>query len=545
MNSLPSSIFFTSIVFLGCCSSSFAQDSNDISCKSIPIQSDLDDIASIPPFLFCTDQPLPVSPSASTVSAGFLAQLVQQNPLVESYGMQVKSSEYGLSSANGAWWPSISMSNSSALYTNILNYQNYGGSPTTPSSPATSGTSFNPFNGSTTRDRGRGRSSGELTPWTGSYTEYTQMYPVVQIQWNFINPSRYPQIAAARHQLELSQSQLLQATQQTQFAIRDAFLQYLYWGYQVGEYNQLLSLQRQIVSDSNQRVQLQLLPKPDATQQFRILLSYQAQYQDALQQQRQAADQLDSLVFPLISSDNRSLADSSQSFDYLSLLPLMQPSLLTWNKDQTSSVRDAISYSEELKQLLLQSDIAIDNANEQWGAILPTVGLLGYVTYQYTVGSQSYSPPAQPNGAVSSTLGNYGGLSFSWNFFDGYATRNMAKSYEQQAKSFTAQYRQAATQLKVQVLNLLGQIKSSKELIVIGLQDLRAAEEISSNTIARAQVGLEGTYDVINSKIDIQTARLQLLQSLAAYTRAYYQLTELVGDSESDIPDVFGDPAPL
>ena len=223
----------------------------------------------------------------------------------------------------------------------------------------------------------------------------------------------------------------------------------------------------------------------------------------------------------------------------------MQPSLLTWNKDQASSVRDAISYSEELKQLLLQSDIAIDNANEQWGAILPTVGLLGYVTYQYTVGSQSYSPPAQPNGAVSSTLGNYGGLSFSWNFFDGYATRNMAKSYEQQAKSFTAQYRQAATQLKVQVLNLLGQIKSSKELIVIGLQDLRAAEEISSDTIARARVGLEGTYDVINSKIDIQTARLQLLQSLAAYTRAYYQLTELVGDSPSDIPDVFGDPAPL
>ena len=503
-------------------------------CQDLPVHTDFKFPIPIPSFSFCSERSNVASPSTATGSALNLGELVIQNPLVQSYAMQVKSSEYGLKSANGAWWPSVSMSNSSVLFTDIQSSQNYGGSPTTPSSPATAGTSFNPFNGSTTRDGGRGRSSGELTEWTKSYTNYTQAYPVIQIQWNFLNPTRYPQIAAAQHQLELSKSQLVQASQQTQSAIRSSFLQYLYWGYQVGEYKELLALQNQIVSEANERVRLKLLARPDASQQFRSLLNFQAQLESALQKQRSAAEQLDSLLSPLFASNDDGVTTSAPLFDVATLYRLLKPSLTTWRVDQEETIRNALQRSEALKQLLLQSDIAIDNANEQWGAILPTLGLLGYVTYQYTAGSQNYAPPTQPSGAASSTLGNYGGLSFSWNFFDGYATRNQAKSYQQQAKSYDAQYRQAATQLKVQALQLLGQLQSSKQLIELGLQDLRAAEEITADTTARARVGLEESYDVLSSKIDVREARLQLLQSIATYIQSFYQLADLVDPGAPD-----------
>lgn len=514
--------------FLFCSASALSQVNDAISCEALPIQSDFSFSSPLPVFRFCAQKSISSAPSTSMAEQAWLEDLTIKNPLVQSYAMQVSSSEYGLKSANGAWWPSVALSNSSVLFTDIQASQNYGGSPTTPSSPATAGTSFNPFNGSTPRDP-RGRSSGELTGWTKSYTNYTQAYPVIEIQWNFLNPTRYPQIAAAQHQLNLSKSQLLQASQQTKTAIRAAYLKYLYWGYQVGEYSQLLELQNEIVAGANQRLKLKLLPRPDASQQYRNLLSYQSQFENALQEQQIAAEQLAALIQPLFDPKGEGDFKGNYSFNLSEIHRLLEPSLLTWNADHQKTVTTALNYSESLKQLLFQSQIATDNANEQWGAILPTIGLLGYVTYQYTAGSQNYAPPTQPSGAASSTLGNYGGLSFSWNIFDGYATRNQAKSYQEQAKSYTAQYRQAASDLKVQVLSLLNQLQTSKKLIDIGLKDLEYANQISSDTQARAKAGLEEAYDVLNSRMAVAESRLQLIQSISSYIQAYYQLQSLTG----------------
>ena len=123
------------------------------------------------------------------------------------------------------------------------------------------------------------------------------------------------------------------------------------------------------------------------------------------------------------------------------------------------------------------------------------------MTYQYTAGSQNYAPPTQPSGAASSTLSNYAGLSISWNIFDGYATRNQAKSYEQTAASYKAQYLDAATQLKTQTLENLNQLVGNNELLVLSLKDLTSAEQIAADTKARSTVGLAEQYDVINSEM--------------------------------------------
>lgn len=130
-------------------------------CEQVPLSSSLATTTQLPQFRFCSPvSGMQQSSDLETQSAhSLLDDVVTQNPSVQSYALQVKSSEYGLKSANGAWWPNVSMSNSSVLFTDILSSQNYGGSPATPSSPATSGTAFNPFNGSTPRDRFRGRSN--------------------------------------------------------------------------------------------------------------------------------------------------------------------------------------------------------------------------------------------------------------------------------------------------------------------------------------------------------------------------------------------------
>lgn len=509
--------------------------SQDMGCQQVELVSELPSAPQLPALFFCS----PVNGTGETdnsseveAKASLLDNVIERNPSVQSYALQVKSSEYSLKSANGAWWPNVSMANSSILFTDILSSQNYGGTPNTSSSPATAGTAINPFNGSSQRDGSRGRSSSKLTGWNESYSNYTQAYPVIQIQWNFLDPSRYPQIAAAKHQLALSKSQLLQASQQTRSAILLTYGDYLLSGFQLAEILQLVSLQQQIVSQARERVNLKLLSRFQADQEFRSLLSYQTQMQSMQIQQSNAAVKLQSLLTPLVESDGEELRNVATVFSPLRLHNILGPSLEAWPWGRDKTVRRSLSYSEALKQLMLQSAIAKDNANEQWGGILPTIGILAYSTYQYTAGSQNYAPPTQPSGAASSTLSNYAGLSVSWNIFDGYATRNQAKSYEQTAASYKAQYRDAATQLKAQTLESLNQLEGSEQLIALSLQDLKSAEQISLDTAARAAVGLAEQYDILNTKMDVHQSRLQLIQALASYIKTFGELKGLVGSFE-------------
>ena len=501
---------------------------DSFTCQPLPLASELPSVQILPEFTLCAPANSISPADATEISTSTLDDIVSESPSVQSYLSQVASSEFSLKSANGSWWPNVSMSNSSVLFTDILSSQNYSGGPASLSSPATAGTAFNPFNGSTTRDKRRGR-SGNSIPWTESYSNYTQAYPVIQILWNFIDPTRYPQIAAAKHQLELSRSQLLQASQQKRSQIIEAYGEFLFTGYQIAEVSKLIVLQKQIATQARERVKLKLLPRYQAEQQYRSLLSFQSQLQSLQIQQANSLVSLQSFFSPLEDNNGGISTAEPVGFLPLDLHSLLAPTLKAWPFSQAETVERSLSHSESLKQLILQSRIAKDNANQQWGAILPTIGFLGYVTYQYTAGSQNYSPPAQPSGAASSTLTNYAGLSISWNLFDGHSTRNQAKSYEQTAASYKSQYLDSATQLKVKTLQNLNQLRGSDQLISISLQDLTSAQQITLDTMARSAVGLSDQYDLINSQIQAHQSRLQLIQSIASYVKAFTQLETLVG----------------
>lgn len=510
----------------------FQDDLAGFTCKSLPLPSRLLSSPVLPEFTFCDSSDLksPSSnPQAAPNGAGSstLYDIIDRSQSVKSYSLQLKSSEFGLKSAKGSWWPNVSMSNSSVLFTDILSSQNYGGSPTVSSSPVTAGTAFNPFNGSNPRDN-RGRSSNQLTGWNDSSSRYTQAYPVIQISWNFLDPTRYPQIAAAKKQVALSKSQLTQAQQQVKAGVLVAYGEYLLAGYQIGELLKLVTLQNQILDETNRRVNLKLLLRLQAAQEFRNLLSYQTQLQTLEMQQGNAMAALEGYIRPLTDSTAAQSGSSIGDLSIDNLHQYLELSIESWKYNRDETVSLAIKHSEALKQLSLQAGIATDNANEQWGAILPTIGLLGYATYQYTAGSQNYSPPTQPSGAASSTLSNYAGLSISWNLFDGHATRNQAKSYEQQASSYKAQFNDTATQLKTQVLQSLNLLASTERLIGMSIRDYTSAAQIVADTRRRAAFGLAQSIDVLSAQMDVHQSKLQLIQSLASYVKTYTQLSVMV-----------------
>jgi len=453
---------------------------------------DVGTMAKLPPLTFCRTTALDTGTAPQAITAQqVLNTAVQNSSYLKSQNDLVDSALYSLKSANGNWWPNVSMTNSSYLFVNNTGNNN----PVTTgcsNNPSTSGSAFNPFNG-----------SGSCS----ASSSYGQAYPVITITWNFINPSRYPQIAGAHKSVKLAQSQANQSAQQLQMAVLKSYGSYLLSGYQLGELNRLIALEQTQLSTTNLLVQQRGLPRYARSQEARNLLSYQARLQQAVASQQQAYLELSSAM-------------QKASSEAPSILPDLNSLVLReWAFDESQSINMALEHSEQLKQLVLQKGIATDSANQTRGQILPTIGVLGYVTYQGTDAA----------GTHSGLLSNYIGLSVTWNLFDGYSTKNQAISSDRQASSYAAQHDAAKGQLKLLIKSKLLNLSSLKNQINLYLKDIHHTELIAGDLRTRQRFGINGEADVLQAEQAMHESRLQLIITIGSYVVTYTELANLCG----------------
>lgn len=449
-------------------------------------------MAKLPTLTFCRSDSLNTGNAPQSVTAQqLLSTAVQNSSYLKSQNFLVDAAVYSLKSANGNWWPNVSMTNSSYLFVNNTGNNN----PATTgcsNNPSTSGSAFNPFNG-----------SGSCS----ASSSYGQAYPVITITWNFINPSRYPQIAGAQKSIKLAQSQANQSSQQLQMAVLKSYGTYLLSGYQLGELSRLIALEQTQLSTTNLLVQQRGLPRYARSQEARNLLSYQARLQQAIAIQQQA-------YLELSASMQKASAEAPSILPDLNSLVLRD-----WTYDEQQSIKMAMDHSEQLKQLVLQKGIATDSANQTRGQILPTIGVLGYVTYQGT----------DDAGTHSGLLSNYIGLSATWNLFDGYTTKNQAISSDRQASSYAAQHDAAKSQLKVLIKSKLFNLSILKNQINLYLNDIRHTELIVSDLRARQRFGINGQADVLQAEQAMHESRLQLINTIGSYVVTFTELANLCG----------------
>jgi outer membrane protein len=456
-----------------------------------PATLNLGKSSAIPTLVFCRTDAL-VGDNAEPISAQKLLDVAVQNSVyLKSQTDLVDSAVYSLKSAYGNWWPNVSMSNSSYLFVNTSGNNNPVTTGCT-NSPSTAGKAFNPFNGSSS---------------CSANSSYGQAYPVITITWNFINPSRYPQIAGAKKSIKLAQSQANQSIQQLQMSVLKSYGSYLLSGYQLGELSRMIALEKVLLSTTNLLVNQRGLPRFALSQQTRNLLSYQARIEQAMASQQQAYLEL-TTAMQKISTESPSILP-----DLNSLV------LREWDYSEKESIQMAMERSEQLKQLKLQQGIATDAANQTRGQILPTIGVLGYVTYQGT----------DANGDHTGLLSNYAGLQVTWNLFDGYTTKNQAISSDRQAASYAAQLEAAKVQLRMQTKGKLQTLSSLKNQIGIYLNDIKHAELIANDLRSRQRIGITSQADVLQAEQDLHESRLQLIGAIGGYVVAYTELSNLCG----------------
>ncbi len=502
-------------------------------CKDERIKANLLLAGRLPTFYNCSNRiAFNSTPTKSKSSAKEFFNLEPlSNPSIKSLEFDYKASIYKVKSAYGAWWPNVSMSNSSILFTDILSRQNYDAPTSSTSSPSSRGTSFNPIDRS---NRNNTSNSNQLTGFNTTYANYIQAYPVITVEWNFLDPTRYPSIAAAKKQKQLALLELEKTKSNLQSKISQLSVEYRYSLYTIGELIQIMSIQKDIISLTKSLVDLKELPR---IQQIKALRE-QAQSQNRLNQAQirlaNIKSEIASIILPQIQHlklDTVTVDDVIN--DYLLKENYTEKSLKEWSRDSDTTYQLALENSSKVKELTLQAGISKDSANQEWGSILPTIGFLGYITYQYTAGSQNYAPPEQPNGAASAVLTNYFGLSVSWNLFDGYATRHQARAYEMKEQSLLKKIEQEVITLRPSTQLLLTKLNFSKKQIDLAIKDSSAAKIISSDVEARSQYGLGSQYDYFSALIDYHQSKIYLLEALSEYSRIYLQLSRLTSSNMS------------
>lgn len=496
-------------------------------CRDEYINSDLQLIEKLPSFHNCSNKRSLDSNQIKSLSSdeNYFSIKKLSSPIIESLEFNYKSSVYKVKSEYGAWWPNISMSNSSILFTDILSRQNYDAPTSSTSSPTTQGTSFNPIDRNNRNNR---RTSNQLTNFNTTYANYIQAYPVITIQWNFLDPTRYPSIAAAKKEKQLALLELKKAKAQLLSKINELSVEYRYSLYTIGELVHIISLQKNIAAQINSLVNLKEIPRIEQIKVDRRQAQFENQLYQAQTRLANIKSEIATIILPQIQHlDLKAISVDDVINDYLLKENLTEKSLKEWGQTFDATFKSALEKSSKVKELTLQAGISKDSANQEWGAILPTIGLLGYVTYQYTSGSQNFAPPSQPDGAVSGVLTNYLGLSVSWNIFDGYATRHQARAYEMEEQSLLKKVEQEVISLRPSTQLLLTKLDFAKKQIDLAIRDSSSAKKISSDIEARSKYGLGSQYDYLSALIDYHQSKIYLLEALNKYSQLYLALSRL------------------
>lgn len=443
---------------------------------------------------------------------------ITASPKVSASLSDIRSKVWLLRESFSSWYPNLSVSSGSILLTNITNTQNYG-EPSPSSNPSVSGTAFQPSDPvSTTSDSSASSSSqsGSTTngidPAYTQYSSYVQAYPVLTLTWSFLDPTRSSKIQAAKYAVSSAEFDAQSNARNVAFNASSLYTQLLVQEYSISGYL------AQLIASS------------------KILSIYENQFTDGYISLNRLVSQRASVQQDKYNLDQAVLKFNSA---YMQLLPLLglRPSAYDLFFPQSLQLPNKWPLSLQKTETLIEGFPSILSSLEQSKQYLsladsarksyyPTLSLLGYMTYVGTLGSESYFPPSQPQGAWSSQLSSYIGLNMTWNIFDGFSQFNQANSYQAQANSYAQSANDDLLQSVSKALSDISTLNSALPAI----QSLSKSYQLSLDAISllqqRVSIGYEDPVDLFQSEYqagqlisdfselysDVLTAFVDLLQ---------------------------------
>ena len=408
-------------------------------------------------------------------------QLAEFNsPKLKAAASQVDQAKSSLRAAIAAWYPTVDLS-ASGLPEYFQSYTNR-----------------NPDFGSDT------------------YARQWRVNGALSVRWDLINPTRVPQIAAARDRYERAGDSYL-------IALRDIRLQ---------AQTSYFALQKadEGVRIGQASVKASLVSYRDARARFNAGVNTKL---DVLEAETQLARDRNLLTSNLRLQDEQRhllarVLDLPQDVIPTAATPLRPMGL--WDSSLQESIVSAYNYREELDQLILDISINNSQANASLAAVQPVLSFVNSTTAYRSEGQSAKASLSEIDmGDFINGFQNSTALTASWRLFDG----GRARAEYQRSK-------QVAQQTRFDFANLRNQIRFEVEQSFFGLRaaiqtiDTTAAEVLAAReslrlSQLRVQAGVGVQREVVNTQRDLTQAELKYANAVNDYNTNLAQLQRRTG----------------
>ncbi len=408
------------------------------------------------------------------------------NPELKAIASQVEQAQSALRAQIALWYPTIQLNaNSLPTYTGGQQF-----------SSAFTGTGQQPGN---------------------TITSIWRMTAVLQASWGLINPTRTPQIAAARDRFEQAKNQYLIGLRARRLEAAEAFFD--------------LQVSDETVRIGQESVRSSLVSLRDAKARFQAGVATKLEVLEA--ETQLARDQ------QVLTNGLSDQAIARRALAALLDLPQdvtptsKEPSRVvgSWLPSLQESIIAAYAFREELDNVLLDISIANSEANTALGQVQPFLNIAYGLTGGRTRGVQfaNRSTPGVNFGNEGWSVENTVGLNLSWTLFDGGAARANYRRQKQVAQENTFNFAQQRDEIRQQVETSFYELERNNRNITTTSREVISTRESLRLARLRFQAGVTTQREVVDTQRDLTQAEVRWSSAISDYNKALARLRRFTG----------------
>ncbi len=402
------------------------------------------------------------------------------NPSLKAAASQVEQAKSGVLAAISAWYPTVNLTaNGLPQYLDGEKYQN----PDFASSPNTS-----------------------TTQWSANFS--------AQVRWNLIDPSRVPQISAARDNFEKASDTYLIALREVRLQAATSYFQ--------------LQRQDEQVRIGQQSVRASLVSLRDARARFQAGVATKL---EVLEAQTQLSRDRQVLTNGLAAQSRarRALAevlDLPQDVTPTAASPARV--LGVWQPSLQESIIAAYAFREELDQFILDISINNSNANLALAAVQPVLSIFN------TFDTSKNQGQANQSGSIdmddySWSYSNAVGLNATWAIFDGGKARALYRQNKQRAEESKLNFASERDRIRSEVEDSFFTLRKASQNIHTAASEVLSTAESLRLARLRFQAGVTTQREVVDTQRDLTKAEVSYANAITDYNISIAELRRRTG----------------
>ena len=406
------------------------------------------------------------------------------NPEIRIMKSRIKQAEHDLKSKLSEWYPNITLSSNGAP-----KYQ--------------SGNTYNELSIDTSTNQ-----------WKTSLT--------ASAQWDLINPSRIPEIEAAKDLL--SKEKLNYESN-----LRDLHLETLNKFFLLQKSNENIRIAKKSLATSKTTYK-------EANARFESGIGTKLDVLEAKTQLSKDQQFLNAKIGEY-KINQRSLAKKLNLNQNVNPIINKQPKLLgIWKATLEESIIAAYKFKKDLQQIKLDLSINNSNANSLLGSTQPTISLYNDFNTSYAKGEAIAVSPNNNNEIYSQS--NTVGIKFNWKIFDGGYGRATYNSKKEKSKEIKANFLLKKLEIREAVEDSFFNIDIAKQNILNSYDEINSAKESLRLALLRLEAGITTQREVVNNQRDLTQAEVNYILAITDYNLNLVKLRRQTGIMEIDSCDI-------